>query len=150
MYNSFRGELQVEIKRVGKNTRIDTERKVSSSRKDFSQSFNQARDRRSGEELKKMIDDIKKRGNRLTLTKTYADVASYKRMIREYLESILKHMYDLKKDISFWQTQYFLTVETIDSKLEELTNMLLSEEKENLNIASTIDEIQGLIVDIYR
>jgi uncharacterized protein YaaR (DUF327 family) len=140
----------VEIKRVGKNTRIDTERKISSSRKDFSQSFNQARDRKSGEELKKMIDDIKKRGNRLVLTKTYADVAAYKRMIKDYLESILKYMYDLKKDVSFWQTQYFLTVDTIDGKLEELTNMLLSEERENLNIASTIDEIQGLIVDIYR
>lgn len=140
----------MEIKRVGKNTRIDTERKISSSRKDFSQSFNQARDRRSGEELKRMIDDIKKRGNRLVLTKTYADVAAYKRMIKDYLESILKYMYDLKKDVSFWQTQYFLTVDTIDSKLEELTNMLLSEERENLNIASTIDEIQGLIVDIYR
>ncbi|ERK30334.1 MULTISPECIES: YaaR family protein [Clostridium] len=140
----------MEIKRVGKNTRIDTERKISSSRKDFSQSFNQARDRRSGEELKRMIDDIKKRGNRLVLTKTYADVAAYKRMIKDYLESILKYMYDLKKDVSFWQTQYFLTVDTIDGKLEELTNMLLSEERENLNIASTIDEIQGLIVDIYR
>lgn len=140
----------MEIKRVGKNTRIDTERKISSSRKDFSQSFNQARDRRSGEELKRMIDDIKKRGNRLVLTKTYADVAAYKRMIKDYLESILKYMYGLKKDVSFWQTQYFLTVDTIDGKLEELTNMLLSEERENLNIASTIDEIQGLIVDIYR
>ena len=71
-------------------------------------------------------------------------------MIKDYLESILKYMYDLKKDVSFWQTQYFLTVDTIDGKLEELTNMLLSEERENLNIASTIDEIQGLIVDIYR
>lgn len=140
----------MEIKGVGKNARIDRERKISSSRKDFSQSFNQARDRKSGEELKKMIDDIKKRGNRLVLTKTYADVASYKRMIKEYLESILSYMYDLKKDVSFWQTQYFVTVDTIDNKLEELTNMLLSEERENISIASTIDEIQGLIVDIYR
>lgn len=71
-------------------------------------------------------------------------------MIKEYLESILKFMYDTKKDISFWQTQYFVTVDTVDEKLEELTNMLLSEEKENLNLAATIDEIQGLIVDIYR
>ncbi len=59
-------------------------------------------------------------------------------------------MYSIKKDISFWQTQYFVTVETIDNKLEELTQMLLNEERENLDIASTIDEISGLIVDIYR
>jgi uncharacterized protein YaaR (DUF327 family) len=77
-------------------------------------------------------------------------VRAYKNLIKEYLESVLKHMYEIKKDISFWQTQYFITVETIDLKLEELTQMLLSEEKENLDIANTIDEISGLIVDIYK
>jgi len=59
-------------------------------------------------------------------------------------------MYDTKKDISFWQTQYFITIDTIDQKLEDLTKSLLNGEGENLNIASSIDEIQGLIVDIYR
>ncbi|NRZ61274.1 hypothetical protein DZE42_004413 [Clostridium beijerinckii] len=119
-------------------------------KKDFSQSFSQERHKKSEEQLKKMIDDIKKRGNRLVTTKTYVDVVMYKKMIKEYLESILKFMYETKKDISFWQTQYFVTVDTVDGKLEELTKALLSDEKDNINIASTIDEIQGMIVDIYR
>lgn len=139
----------MEIGRV-RNGSIGRERNKISNKKDFSQSFNQARDRKSGEQLKKMISDIKKKGNRLVITKTYADVRAYKRMIKEYLESVLQYMYENKKDISFWQTQYFITVETIDNKLEELTNKLLENEIENINIASTIDEIQGLIVDIYR
>ena len=135
---------------ISRSTITNEERKVVSGRKQFSQSFNQARDRKSEQELKKMADDIKKRGNRLVLTKTYADVRMYKKLIKEYLESVLEFMYSTKKDISFWQTQYFITVDTIDAKLEELTTQLLGEEKENLDIASTIDEIQGLIVDIYR
>ncbi|MGV3024135.1 YaaR family protein [Clostridium thermobutyricum] len=139
----------MEIGRV-RNGSIGRERNKISNKKDFSQSFNQARDRKSGEQLKKMISDIKKKGNRLVITKTYADVRAYKRMIKEYLESVLQYMYENKKDISFWQTQYFITVETIDNKLEELTNNLLGNEMENINIASTIDEIQGLVVDIYR
>ena len=140
----------MEIGRVSRSTITSEERKVVSGRKQFSQSFNQARDRKSEQELKKMADDIKKKGNRLVLTKTYADVRMYKKLIKEYLESVLDFMYSTKKDISFWQTQYFITVDTIDAKLEELTTQLLGEEKENLDIASTIDEIQGLIVDIYR
>ncbi|WP_436513089.1 YaaR family protein [Clostridium thermobutyricum] len=139
----------MEIGRV-RNGSIGRERNKISNKKDFSQSFNQARDRKSGEQLKKMISDIKKKGNRLVITKTYADVRAYKRMIKEYLESVLQYMYENKKDISFWQTQYFITVETIDNKLEELTNKLLENEIENINIASTIDEIQGLVVDIYK
>ena len=63
----------MEIGRVSRGTIQTEEKKVVSSRKGFSQSFNQARDRKSEEQLKKMADDIKKRGNRLVLTKTYID-----------------------------------------------------------------------------
>lgn len=140
----------MEIGRVNRNERIRSERKVVTDKKGFSQSFNQAQDRKSEAQLKKMIEDINKRGNRLVITKTYGDVIAYKKMIKEYLQSILKFMYDTKKDVSFWQTQYFITIDTIDEKLQELTDTLLSDEKENFNVAASIDEIQGLIVDIYR
>lgn len=140
----------MEIGRINRKETIRNERKAITEKKDFSQSFNQARDRKSEEQLNKMIEDISKRGNRLVITKTYGDVIAYKKMIKEYLESILKFMYDTKKDISFWQTEYFITIDTIDEKLKELTDSLLGDERENLNVAATIDEIQGLIVDIYR
>ena len=140
----------MEIGRVQRGNTLTQEMKVSGSKKDFSQSFNQARDRRSQEQLKQLIDDIKKKGNRLIITKTYIDVINYKKIIKEYLESILSYMYETKKDISFWQTQYFITVNTIDQKLEELTSAFLGGEMENINIAATVDEIQGLVVDIYR
>lgn len=140
----------MEIGRINRNKPVTSERKIVSGKKDFSQSFNQAKERKSEEQLKKMIEDINKRGNRLVLTKTYADVMAYKKMIKEYLESVLKFMYDTKKDISFWQTQYFVTIDTIDGKLEELTQSLLNGEVDNLNMAASIDDIQGLIVDIYR
>ncbi|MCR1950696.1 MULTISPECIES: YaaR family protein [unclassified Clostridium] len=140
----------MEISRINRKSPIKQDKRVVSEKKDFSQSFNQARERKSEEQLNQMIEEIHKKGNRLVITKTYGDVIAYKKIIKEYLESILKFMYDTKKDISFWQTQYFITVDTIDQKLEELTKSLLVGEEDNLNIAASIDEIQGLIVDIYR
>ena len=140
----------MEISRTRRNTPVKQDKKNISNKKDFSQNFSFARQQKSEQQLKEMMDDIKKKGNRLSITKCFADVKAYKNLIREYLESVLKNMYEIKKDISFWQTQYFITVETIDLKLEELTQMLLSQEKENLDIANTIDEISGLIVDIYK
>ncbi len=139
----------MEIGRVRRGT-VAPERKAVSEKKDFSHSFNHERRRKSEEQLKKLVDDIKKRGNKLILTKTYVDVVMYKKMIKEYLESVLQYMYETKKDISFWQTQYFITVDTVDGKLEELTAAVLGDQKENINIAATIDEIQGMIVDMYR
>lgn len=141
----------LEISRVKRNTPVSSEdKKGVASKKDFSQNFNFARDKKNEEQLKKLQEDIKKKGNRLAITKCYSDVHAYKKLIQDYLKSVLAYMYDVNKDVSFWQTQYFMTVETIDEKLKELTEMLLSEEKDNLSIASTIDEISGLVVDIYR
>lgn len=141
----------MEIGRISsKPIQREEERKISTGKKGFSQSFSHAKERKSEEQLNKMAKDINSKGNRLALTKTYADVRMYKKMIKEYLESVLQFMYESKKDISFWQTQYFVTVDTVDAKLEEITSKIMSDEAENLDIASTIDEIQGLIVDIYR
>jgi uncharacterized protein len=140
----------MEIKRIGSNSSLSSDKKKVESKKDFSQNFNFAREKKSEEQLKEMLEDIKKKGSRLVVTKCYADVRIYKKMIQEYLKSVLSYMYSIKKDISFWQTQYFITVDTIDQKLEELTQMLLSNEKDNLDIASTIDIITGLVVDIYK
>jgi len=140
----------MEISRTRRNSPVSTDKKTSSSKMDFSQNFSFARQQKSEQQLRDMMDDIKKRGNRLTITKCFADVKAYKNLIKQYLDSVLKHMYEVKKDISFWQTQYFITVETVDNKLEELTQMLLKQEKGNLEIANTIDEISGMIVDIYK
>lgn len=141
----------MEISRINRNTPITSEdKKGIGIKKDFSQSFNFARDRKNEEQLKHILEDIKKKGNRLAVTKCYSDVHAYKKMIKEYLKSVLSYMYEVNKDISFWQTQYFMTVDIIDNKLKELTEMLLSDEKDNLRIASTIDEISGLVVDIYK
>lgn len=141
----------MEIPKIGSSSSsIPSEKKITTSRKGFSQSFQFANQKKSEQELKKMMDSIKKRGNRLAITKMYSDVRIYKNMIKEYLESVLEHMYGVKKDVSFWQTQYFITVDVVDKKLEELTQMVMSEQKDNLNIAGKIDEISGLIIDIYR
>ena len=140
----------MEISRTRRNSPVSSDTKSVSSKMDFSQNFSFARQQKSEQQLKDMMDDIKKKGNRLTITKCFSDVKSYKNLIKQYLDSVLKHMYEIKKDISFWQTQYFITVKTVDTKLEELTQLLLGQEKDNLKVANTIDEISGLIVDIYK
>lgn len=140
----------MEISRVNRSSSVPSEKKSVSVKKDFSQSFNSQMGKKSEQQLKEMFDSIKKKGNRLAITKCHVDVKAYKKMIKEYLESVLNYMYGVKKDISFWQTQYFITVDTIDQKLDELTQMLMSEQKENLDVAATIDDISGLLVDIYK
>jgi len=140
----------MKIDKVKMSTNIGIEYTNTKSKSSFSDTMNMAKRSKSIEELKQYRDEIKKKGERLILTQTYADVKSYKNSIKEYLKSVVDHMYSLDKNMGFWETQYFTTVDVINSKLEELTNIILNEQKEVINVASTIDEIQGLLIDIYK
>ena len=140
----------MKINNIKTSANIGIEFTNTKSKSSFSDTMNMAKKSKSVDELKQYINEIKKKGNRLVLTQTYADVKSYKNSIKEYLKSVLEHIYSLDKNMGFWETQYFTTVDVINSKLEELTTTILNEQKEVINVASTVDEIQGLLIDIYK
>lgn len=137
------GKFNIELKTSLNKT-------VLSNQHNFSDSFNEAYKSKTKEELQEYINEIKKKGNRLTITQNYVDVLNYKKLIKDYLKAVVDYTYSLNKNTSFWETQYFTTIETINDKLEELTKDIIYEQKENMDIASTIDNIQGLLIDIYK
>ncbi|WP_042402495.1 YaaR family protein [Clostridium saudiense] len=140
----------MEIRSIQPSRNIEVKDKTVSARSDFSESFMKSYKSATKEELESYIKDIKKKGNKLILSKSYIDVKNYKSIIKNYLKAVVDYTYILNKNIGFWENQYYSTVETINEQLESLTNELLSEEKENLDISSTIDTIQGLLIDIYK
>ena len=140
----------MEIRSIQPSRNIEVKDKTVSARSDFSESFMKSYKSATKEELESYIKDIKKKGNKLILSKSYIDVKNYKSTIKNYLKAVVDYTYILNKNIVFWENQYYSTVETINEQLESLTNELLSEEKENLDISSTIDTIQGLLIDIYK
>lgn len=140
----------MEIRSIQSSRTIGVKDKTISARSDFSESFMKSYKSATKEELENYIKDIKKRGNKLILSKSYVDAKNYKSTIKTYLKAVVDYTYTLNKNIGFWENQYYSTVETINEKLEILTNELLNEEKENLDISSTIDTIQGLLIDIYK
>ncbi len=139
----------MKVRNIGLNTRINIESNNSKSKLDFSDSFNQINRSKTKEELEAYIKEIKTTGERLAVTQNYTDVIKYKQVIKGYLKSIVDYVYDLNKNDSFWDKNYFTTVKTVNEKLEEITKELIYEQKENIDVAAKIDEINGLLIDIY-
>lgn len=140
----------MKVENVKFNRSIGIKERSISTKSEFSDSFMKSYKSATKEELENYIKDIKKKGNRLIVTKTYNDVRNYKETIKSYLKAVVDYTYTLNKNTGFWESQYYSTVETINEKLEDLTQEVLKEERENLNLSSTIDSIQGLLVDIYK
>lgn len=115
----------------------------------FTNNLNVLKKNKTIEELEANIKNIKSIGARLILTKNYVDVTRYKKAIQDYFKSIVDNMYNMDKSKSFWEDKYFNTVKVVNKKLEELSDKLINEQKENLNIVSDIDTIQGLLIDLY-
>lgn len=118
--------------------------------KSFSESLSETYKSSSREFLDKSFNKIKDMGDILISTQSYTDIIKYKKMIKNFLSEVLEHNYSLNKKDSFWESQYFATVEIIDKKLETITKEVLSNQTNNISIASSIDEIQGLLIDVYR
>jgi len=139
----------MKVRNIGLNAGLSIESKNSKSKLDFSDSFNQTNRSKTKEELDAYIKEIKTTGERLATTQNYTDVIKYKQVIKGYLKSIVDYVYDLNKNDSFWDKNYFTTVKTVNEKLEEITKELIYEQKENIDVAAKIDEINGLLIDIY-
>jgi uncharacterized protein YaaR (DUF327 family) len=47
------------------------------------------------------------------------------------------------------RSKIFATIKKINDKLDEMTQQLLEDEKKNINLLDDIDDIRGLLVDMY-
>ncbi|MEG0873435.1 MAG: YaaR family protein [Clostridia bacterium] len=136
-----------DYSRVTENSNIDTRRvKPGTS---FNDSFNQINKVKTKEEVDTYIKQIKEIGKQLVSTKGYSDVIRYKQAIQKYLKSVVDYTYEIDKKDSFWSNNYFKTVNVVNEKLENLSRNFFNDEKENIDIASKIDDINGLLIDLY-
>lgn len=139
----------MRVQNINPTKGLNIETKVNKGKSDFDQTFSQTQKNKTKEELDDYLKEIRKIGERLSQTQNYSDVASYKKAIKGYLKSIVDYAYSLNKNSSFWEGNYFTTVKTVNEKLEDMTREFLYEQKENIDIASKIEEINGLLIDLY-
>ncbi|PWJ90072.1 hypothetical protein C7380_11360 [Oceanotoga teriensis] len=106
----------------------------------------------SQKELKKLVDEILNQGNRFVKSPTQINLNQYKRSIKEYLKKIEKKLYKVKEDINIdnGNPRLHIIAEVVDQKIQDITKALINKEKNTLNFASKVEEINGLLLDLYR
>lgn len=116
----------------------------------FSVHLNQAHQEQGKQQIMQLLNKIKDVGNKLKSQISEPVVNEYKHLIKEYLAFVLKENYLLKKENSLDYSTLYLRVEIVDQEIEQLTNELLTSQKDELNIIAQIDKITGLLLDIYQ
>ncbi|TYP57390.1 YaaR family protein [Thermosediminibacter litoriperuensis] len=104
------------------------------------------------EQLEGMLASIEEQGRRLVKTMSLADLKKYREMLARFLRQCVESGLDLKEERFFnrYGRQTVLTaVRIVDRKLLELTELVLSESADAVRVLAIVDEIRGLLLDLY-
>ncbi|MGM9923326.1 MAG: YaaR family protein [Bacillus sp. (in: firmicutes)] len=102
--------------------------------------------------LTKLLANIEGAGDRLARSRTFKDLAKYKTLVKQFVKEAVHFGMELKQSQSwnqYGQTRQLKTVNMIDGKLVELTEQVMSNEKESISILGQIGEIKGLLINLY-
>ncbi len=103
-------------------------------------------------DLVQALEEIDEYAERLRRNPIMENLLRYKGRIRALLRFLVEHSYTVQES-TFYDPQgrrrLLMLVETIDEKLEGLTRGLLIEQDDNLELLGRLDEIRGLLLDLY-
>lgn len=103
------------------------------------------------DKLENLLKKIDEEGQKLGKDRTIQRIKEYRSAVQGFLNETVNKMYRLKEETSWsgGRHKLFAQVETVNSKLEELTRAVLEEQKDQIDILEKLGEIRGILVDIY-
>ncbi|CDF57808.1 YaaR family protein [Thermobrachium celere] len=140
--------------RINRINRASSGENKQVSRTSTAASFSTALDLASKDQteqnLQRMLNEIDRLGKRLIATRSVEDAREYKKRVQEYLSYVVKNAYVLKREIGPYSYSLHVKIEVINEKVDALTKELLEQHKDTIELADKIEEIKGLLVDVYK
>ncbi len=102
--------------------------------------------------LQEMLDEIEDMGNHLVQTRTVENLLAYKEMVKSFVDEAVKEGLTVEERGGFsrrGRTKVLRLVEQVDKKLLELTDIILRQEKRQLEILRKVGQIQGLLLNFF-
>lgn len=105
------------------------------------------------EHLNTLLEGITKQGERLVRSQSLKDLHNYKRLIRSFLQEVVKYGLSLEETTSFSplssRERKLKVIKEVDKKLLELSEEMIEREDQNIRLLDNIGEIKGLLIDLY-
>lgn len=134
-----------------KSLSIDFQQTAEKKGTEFSNILSHSRELQN-QELKLFLSRLEKQGNKLSESLSLQDLTEFKNMIQLFLKSTFgksRHMQEETILDYSGQPKVMTRVTKIDRALEELGKQVLSSQAEPLKILAKIEEIKGLIINLF-
>lgn len=102
--------------------------------------------------LNLLMEDITQQGNKLGKHMDVRDMRKYRRLIQDFMNEIVTHSHKFTRENFLdrrGRHRVYGMIKLIDKNLDELATELMKDEKDHITILSKIDEIRGILLDIF-
>ena len=104
------------------------------------------------ERLNAVMNSITMEGKKLKKHMDIRDMKHYRALIKEFLNEVLSRSHEFSRENYLdrrGRHRVYGIIRVIDKELDELAEELVKDEKDAISILGKIDEIQGLLLDIF-
>ena len=144
-----------KVKSNRNNSKISRKNQNSTSKTntDFKKCFSEINHKKIQARLDKLLDIVDKKGEKLKESLDQKDLLEYKKRVKDFLRLVQNEFVKAKQSFSWddsGNVKTYTIIDQVDQNLDEIHNMFFEEQADVLNIINKIDEIRGLLMDIYR
>ncbi len=98
-----------------------------------------------------LLEEVNDQGKKLSKHVDIKELKRYKKLISEFLYETINYSHKFQKENILdrrGRHKVYAVITKVNNELEELTQEVLKEEKDNINILKKLDDIRGLLLDI--
>ena len=106
----------------------------------------------SQEGLETLLDEVHETGDRLKENPSVDLVQAYKKAVRDFIHFVVERSFSVEQKTSgrnILKRNAYFRVSVIDESLEKLAAEILRNQRDNLEILRRVDEINGMLVDLF-
>ncbi len=119
---------------------------------DFSSRLTKAEDANYEQHLEKLVGDIVRQGEKLAKRIDVRELRTYRKMIAEFLDVALGNSKKFSKKSLLdrrGRHKVYAIIKNINAELDMLTQEVMNGEKDNISLLQRLDDIRGLILDLF-
>jgi hypothetical protein len=98
------------------------------------------------------MEEIVMQGDKIVKRTDVRDMRKYRTLIKEFMNEIVNRSHKFSRENFLdrrGRHRVYGIIRLVDQKLDELAQELVSEEKDSISILAKVDEIRGLLLDIF-
>ena len=104
------------------------------------------------EKLTSLMEEITRQGDNLAKKRDVRDMKRYRTLIKEFMNEIVNRSHSFSRENFLdrrGRHRVYGIIKLVDANLDALAQELVKDEQDHLKILAKIDEIRGLLLDIF-